>query len=86
MQRPLAYEPTTDQTRERQSDHKAAIVEERGYLNLQLNFEDVAEFDYQPGKCTRPYRVIVLRKNITKSRGEHALFDEIRCFFYITTR
>ena len=86
LQRPAAYQPATDQTRQREPDHKAAIVFERGYLNLELNFEDVAEFDYQPGKCDRPYRVIALRKNITKSRGEHTLFDEIRYFFYVTTR
>jgi hypothetical protein len=86
LERPAAYQPVTDQTRRRQPDHKAAIVFERGYLNLQLNYEDVAEFDYQPKKCSRPYRVIVLRKNISKSRGEQVLFDEIRYFFYITTR
>ena len=86
LERPAAYEPITGQTRQREPDHKAAIVYERGYLNLELNFEDVAEFDYRPGKCDRDYRVVVLRKNITKSRGERKLFDEIRYFFYITTR
>jgi hypothetical protein len=79
-------EPSTGQKRRREPDHKQRIVAERGYLNLQLNHEDVAEFDYRPGKCARPYRVIALRKNITKSRGEQALIDEIRYFFYITTR
>jgi hypothetical protein len=86
LERPAPYDTLTGQTREREPDHKARIVEERGYLNLELNYEDVAEFDYQPGKCTRPYRVIALRKNISKSRGEQVLFDEIRFFFYITTR
>jgi hypothetical protein len=86
LARPPAYETLTDQTRQRQPDHKQRIVFERGYLNLALNYEDVAEFDYQPKKCNRPYRVIALRKNITKSRGEQALFDEVRYFFYITTR
>ena len=86
LERPAAYQPVTDQTRQREPDHKAAIVYERGYLNLKLNDEDVAEFDYQPGRCDRPYRVIVLRKNITRSRGEQTLFDELRYFFYITTR
>ena len=33
-----------------------------------------------------PYRVIALRKNISKTRGEHVLFDEVRYLFYITTR
>jgi hypothetical protein len=86
LERPAGYQPATDQTRRREPDHKAAIVKARGYVNLELNFEDVAEFDYQPGKCTRPYRVIALRKNISRSRGEQVLFDEIRYFFYITTR
>jgi hypothetical protein len=86
LQRPPAYEPATGQTREREPNHKQRIVTERGFVNLELNYEDVAEFTYQPGKCTRPYRVVALRKNISKSRGEHVLFDEVRYFFYITTR
>jgi hypothetical protein len=86
LERPPAYQPLTDQTRQREPNHKRRIVAERGYVNLELNHEDVAEFDYQPGKCTRPYRVVALRKNITKTKGEQALFDEIRYFFYITTR
>lgn len=31
-------------------------------------------------------RVVALRKNISKRKGEQVLFDEIRYFFYITTR
>ena len=73
-----------EQTRRREPNHKARIVAERGYLNLALNHEDVAEFDYQPGKCRRPYRVVVVRKNISRTRGDQVLFDEIR--FYVTTR
>lgn len=87
LERGPRYPTLTDETRERfQCNEKARIVTERGYLNLELNHEDVAEFDYQPGKCTRPYRVVALRKNISKTRGEQVLFDEIRYFFYITTR
>jgi hypothetical protein len=70
---------------ERDRSDPQRIVTERGYLNLELNHEDVAEFTYQPGRCA-PYRVVALRKNISRSRGEHVLFDEIRYFFYITTR
>jgi len=81
------YEAQTDQTRQRfQDNEKQRIVEERGFLKLELNFEDVAEFDYQPGKCHRPYRVVALRKNISKKQGAQVLFDDIRYFFYITTR
>ena len=86
LERPAPYQNATGQVRARRADTKAAIVAEREYLNLQLNHEDVAEFDYQPGKCTRTYRVIALRKNISRARGEQVLLDEIRYFFYITTR
>ena len=57
---------------------------EREYLNLRLNHEEVAEFNYRPRKCSRHYRVVVLHKNTSKLKGEQVLFDEIRCFFYIT--
>jgi hypothetical protein len=30
--------------------------------------------------------VVALRKNISRMKGENLLFDEIRYFFYITTR
>lgn len=86
LHRPGRPDPVTGQRRRREPDHKARIVTERGYVNLSLNHEDVAEFDYQPGKCARPYRVVVVRKNISKAKGEQALLDQIRYFFYITTR
>jgi hypothetical protein len=65
---------------------KEQIVRERGFLNQRLESEQVAEFDYQPGKCQKGYRMVVLRKNLSVERGENALFDEIRYFFYITNR
>jgi hypothetical protein len=87
LQRKPRYEPLTDETRQRfQENEKERIVREREYVNLKLNHEDVAEFQYQPGKCRRPYRVVVVRKNISKLKGEHVLLEELRYFFYITTR
>jgi hypothetical protein len=86
LHRPAPYQSKTGQVRARRADTKAAIVADREYLNLQLNHEDVAEFDYRPGKCARPYRVVALRKNISRARGEQVLLEEIRYFCYITTR
>lgn len=86
LERESRHVSPTGQTRARRLNYKQKIVTERGYLNIRLNGEDVAEFDYQPGRCTRPYRVIALRKNLTQTRGENALLDDIRYFFYITTR
>jgi hypothetical protein len=86
LPRPAPYQTATGTTRARRPNHKQRIVKERGYLNLNLDHEDVAEFFYIPGKCSRAYRVVALRKNISRSRGEQVLFDEVRYFFYITTR
>ena len=70
--------------RERPENVKEQIVKERGFKNIRTNSEHVAEFDYQPGKCKKTYRVVVLRKNLTVEKGDLALFDDIRYFFYIT--
>lgn len=75
-----------DKRRARQLRVKEALVKQHGYKNLILKSEDIAEFDYRPRACKRSYRVVVLRKNITVERGETALFDEIRYFFYITNQ
>ena len=48
---------------------KARIVRERGYVNKRLNYEDVAEYEYRPAKCRKTYRMVVVRKNISKMKG-----------------
>jgi hypothetical protein len=63
---------------------KEEFVRLKGYKNLKLKSEDIAEFDYKPIACNKAYRLVVLRKNITVERGDLALFDEVRYFFYIT--
>jgi Transposase DDE domain group 1 len=81
--RPARYRVKT-KPRRRPENVKDRIVKEREFVNLRLESEDVAEFDYQPAACAKTYRMVVIRKNITKEKGETALFDEIRYFFYIT--
>lgn len=65
-------------------NHKQAVVQEKGYQNKRLKGEWVAEFDYQPGQCSRTYRVIVLRKEVEVTSGQQKLFDDEPYFFYIT--
>jgi Transposase DDE domain group 1 len=65
---------------------KESIVRFKGYENKVLIGEEIAEIDYQPLKCSRPYRLIIVRKNISVQKGERALFDEIRYLFYISNR
>ena len=73
-----------DKRRARPRRVKEEIVRAKGYKNLRLRSEDVSEFDYRPTACRQTYRMVVLRKNLTVERGEIALFDDIRYFFYIT--
>jgi hypothetical protein len=85
LQRPAPYENKTGKTRARRHNRKQQVVRDREFLNLRLNGEEVAEFTYKPNKCRRAYRVVVLRKNVSRVKGETALLDEIRYFFYFTT-
>jgi hypothetical protein len=70
--------------RARQPRVKEQIVREKGYNNIRLKSEDVAEFEYRPTRCDRDYRMVVVRKNLSVERGEQVLFDDVRYFFYIT--
>ncbi len=78
-QRAIKTEP-----RVRPENVKDRIVVERGYESKRTESEMVADFEYQPRACEKPYRVVVLRKNLTIARGEDALFDDLMLFFFIT--
>lgn len=81
--RPPAYEAHGPR-RARPPRVKREIVRRREFERLELNSEQVAEFEYQPRACRRAYRMVVVRKNISHEKGERRLFDEVRYFFYIT--
>jgi len=83
LERPAKYEVKTS-PRARPANVKEAVVVRRKFRNVRLFSEMVSEFSYQPGACDRPYRVVVLCKNLTVSEGELLLFDDLRYFFYIT--
>ena len=85
LERQPKYEVRTEE-REKPGNVKEQIVIERKFKNIRLNSEQVAEFEYRPGKCTQTYRMVVVRKNLSIEKGEMVLFDDIRYFFYITTR
>jgi hypothetical protein len=83
LERPARYAVRT-QPRRRRDNVKEAVVAERGFENLRLRSEEVAEFNYRPTACSKEYRMVVVRKNLTREKGEQRLFDEVRYFFYIT--
>jgi hypothetical protein len=70
--------------RQRPENVKERIVKERGYQNIRTVSEQVAQFTYRPVKCKDPYRIVVVRKNLSVEKGEQVLFDDLRYFFYIT--
>jgi DDE family transposase len=83
LERLARYEIATE-PRRKPLRVKEAIVRFKGYLNKKLVGESVAEFNYQPLKCGRSYRLVVVRKNISLQKGEAVLLEEIRYFFYLT--
>jgi hypothetical protein len=80
---PPRYEVQTT-SRPRPANVKEAIVVTREFKNIRLLSERVAEFDYRPSACSKSYRLIVVRKNLSVEKGEQVLFDDYRYFFYLT--
>ncbi len=70
--------------RRRPSNVKQQVVKKRKFKRITTTAEDITECEYQPGKCKKPYRLIILRKTVTVLQGELNLFDDIRYLFYIT--
>ncbi len=84
LERPGRPEPTSGRRRQRPANAKDAIVRRREFTTLRLQSEEVAEFPYRPLACSKDYRMVVIRKNISKEKGEARLLDEVRHYFYIT--
>jgi hypothetical protein len=70
--------------RRRPENIKEPIVRERGFQNLRLVEEEVAEFEYRPTACRKTYRMIVVKKHVDVSEGQSLLFHDYRYFFYLT--
>jgi hypothetical protein len=85
LERLPKYEILTE-PRQKAFRYKEQIVIEKEFKNQVLVGEDIAEIEYDPVKCSRKYRLVIVRKNISVQKGEKALLDEIRYFFYRTNR
>jgi hypothetical protein len=82
LKRPPRYRVQTKR-RWRPPNVKERIVEQRGYENIRLEKEWVAEFGYRPAACKKTYRMVVVRKDLSITR-EGRLFADYRYFFYLT--
>jgi len=85
LERPPGYQVKTV-PRQRPANVKDEVVRRRGYRNVRLLSEQVAEFNYRPGACRQEYRIVVLRKQLVWERGGVEVERETRYFFYITNR
>lgn len=83
LSRPAKYDVKTV-PRQRPTNVKQQVVEDRKFTDIRLAKEHVAEFRYRPGKCDRDYRIVVVWKDLEVHKGQRKLFDDARCFFYIT--
>jgi len=70
--------------RERPENVKEKMVVIRGFKDMKLKSEDILELQYTPTKCSIPYRMIAIRKEIETSQYGQALFKDHRYFFYVT--
>jgi hypothetical protein len=82
LNRPLRYTVKT-QPRARPKNVKQQIVEARGFKDIRLMDEWVAEFDYRPTACKKTYRLVVIRKDLNVQE-QGRLFEDYRYFFYLT--
>ena len=83
LQREARYEVKT-QSRARPENVKQAVVESREFTDIRLIKEHVAEFPYQPAACRKTYRMVVVWKDLEVHKGQKMLFEQTRCFFYLT--
>jgi hypothetical protein len=83
LQRPARYQVAT-RPRRRPENVKHEVVRRKGYTDIRLAGEAVAEFTYRPGRCRRDYLVVVLRKHLVLEKHGQKVGEETRYFFYIT--
>jgi len=83
LERRPKYEVATEPRAKRPNAKEQVVVAKR-YRNLRLVGEEIAEVEHQPRACKKPYRLVVVRKNLSVERGEDWLWDDWRYFFYIT--
>ncbi len=83
---PLSRKPKRDPAKTRRTrpeNAKLKVVHERGYQNRRLNSESFIEVPYQPQKCKKTFRLVVIRKKVDVTK-QGRLFEEYKYFFYLS--
>ncbi len=81
---PFVRDKAKSNIRRRQTNVRHEVVEEKGFKELVLEAEHLAEWEYTPARSKGRYRMIALRKTIKVIKGQTRIEDEIRYFFYVT--
>ncbi len=78
-------DPVRTQPRTKPEPVKQPLVEARGFKDIQLVDEWVAEMPYRPTTCGHTYRMVIVRKNLVVSEPRQGrLFEDYRYFFFIS--
>jgi hypothetical protein len=85
LPRPARHEVATV-PRTRPANVKQAVVLKKGYTDIRLVSEQVAEFNYRPGACRQDYLVVVLRKHLVIEKKGVQVDEEVGYFFSITNQ
>jgi hypothetical protein len=88
LERPAKYEVRT-KCRKRRERVKQHVVEQRGFKDIRLVDELVAETTYRPAACRHTYRLIILRKNLEirdprQQQQQLQLLDDYQYHMYLT--
>lgn len=83
LQRRPRYQVRTE-PRSKPPRVKDRIVRARQFESIRLEGEQVAETPHRPTACRQTYRLIVVRKDLSVTKGERRLFEDYRYFFYLT--
>lgn len=83
LERPAKY-PLKTQPRRRPENVKQPIVVQRGFKDIRLVNEWVAEMDYRPAACQKSYRLVIVRKDLSIEQSGERLFADYRYFLYLT--
>jgi hypothetical protein len=84
LKRPAKYRVQT-RPRARPERFKQQLVEARGFEDIRLVDEEVAERPYRPVACRTTYRLVIVRKNLQVSEPRQGwLFEDYRYFLYLT--
>src|SRR5260370_32498092 len=86
LPRPFCHEVANKEPGTRPANVKQAVVVKKGYTDIRLVSEQVAEVNYRPGACVQDYLVVVLRKHLVIEKKGVKVDEEVRYFFYITNQ